>query len=259
MKTVTARWFHKGRISPIRLIVVHSMEWTETTTTAEDCARMFATMNRQASAHVCVDSNSAVRCVADKDTAWAAPGANADGLQMELAGFARQKRDDWLDNYGQDLLAQAAAVAAGWCRLHKIPVKLLSRAELKAGKKGFTSHADVSAVYKRSDHTDPGSGFPWDVFLNLVREHLAGEDEGNDELDIPAWKRDLSWPPTTKGDDVKVWQRRMRARGWNLDVDGWYSQVDEDVCKAFQREKGLKVTGTVDEKTWRAAWTEPIT
>src|SRR5690349_17380268 len=66
VKTVQARHYTKGRISPIRLIVVHSMEWTETTTTAEDCARMFSTMTRQASAHVCVDSNSAVRCVADK-------------------------------------------------------------------------------------------------------------------------------------------------------------------------------------------------
>ncbi|MEU0569309.1 hypothetical protein ABZ297_28590 [Nonomuraea sp. NPDC005983] len=40
---------------------------------------------------------------------------------------------------------------------------------------------------------------------------------------------------------------------------GWYSQVDEDVCKAFQSEKGLPSTGTVDEPTWRAAWTAPVT
>lgn len=259
MKTVKARWFHAGRISPIRLVVMHSMEWTETSTTAEDCARMFATMTRQASAHVCVDNNSAVRCVADKDTAWAAPGANADGLQLELAGFARQTRAQWLDEYGQDLLAQAAAVAAGWCKLHKIPVKKLTRAELKAGKKGFTSHADVSAVYKRSDHSDPGTGFPWDVFLGLVREYLAGEDDGDDELEIPEIERRLTWPPTTKGDDVKVWQRQMRKRGWKLDVDGWYSEADEKVCTAFQREKGILATGSVDERTWRAAWTAPIT
>jgi N-acetyl-anhydromuramyl-L-alanine amidase AmpD len=259
MKTVQARHYSKGRISPIRLVVIHSMEWPETATTAEDCAKMFATMTRQASAHVCADSNSAVRCVADKDTAWAAPGANADGLQLELAGYARQKRADWLDDYGQDLLAQAAAVAAGWCKLHKIPVKKLTQAELRAGKKGFTSHADVSAVYKRSDHSDPGSGFPWDVFLNLVREYLAGEDDGEDEPDVPKWERRLSWPPTTKGDDVKVWQRQMRKRGWTLDVDGWYSEADEKACAAFQKEKGIPATGVVDERTWRAAWTAPVT
>ncbi|MER6942476.1 peptidoglycan-binding domain-containing protein [Nonomuraea sp. NPDC000554] len=259
MKTVKARWFHSGRLSPIRLVVIHSMEWAEKPTTAEDCARMFATMGRQASAHVCVDNDSVVRCVADKDTAWAAPGANADGLQMELAGFARQTRGDWLDAYSKAMLKQAAAVAAGWARLYKIPVRKLSQAQLRAGLKGFTTHADVSDVYKRSDHHDPGAGFPWDVFLDLVREAMAGEDDGDDEVAIPEWKRPLTWPPTTKGDDVKVWQRQMRKRGWKLDVDGWYSQADEDICKAFQREKGLPATGNVDRPTWEAAWTAPIT
>jgi N-acetyl-anhydromuramyl-L-alanine amidase AmpD len=259
MRLVQARHYHRGRISPIRLIVVHSMEWAEKGTTAEDCARMFATMTRAASAHVCVDNNSVVRSVKDTDTAWAAPGANADGLQMELAGFARQKRADWLDAYSKVMLERAASVAAAWCKLHKIPVKKLSKTELKAGKRGFTTHADVSAVYKRSDHHDPGTGFPWDVFLDMVRDALDGDDDGDDQVEFPAWKRPLSWPPTTKGDDVKVWQRQMRKRGWKVDVDGWYSEVDEGVCKAFQKEKRLKVTGAVDEATWRAAWTEPIT
>ncbi|MFD1547027.1 peptidoglycan recognition protein family protein [Nonomuraea guangzhouensis] len=259
MKTVQAKHYHKGRIAPIRLIVMHSMEWAETATTAEDCARMFATMSREASAHVTVDSNSVVRCVADKDTAWAAPGANADGLQVELAGFAKQKRDDWLDDYSRSMLKQAAAVTAGWCKLYKIPVRKLSRAELKAGGKGFTSHADVSAVYKRSDHSDPGTGFPWDVFLDLVRDAMAGEDDGDDDVAIPAWTRRLTWPPTTKGDDVKVWQRQMRKRGWRIDVDGWFAEADEDVCKAFQKEKGIPATGAVDRRTWDAAWTAPIT
>lgn len=259
MRTVQAKHYHRGRLSPIRLIVVHSMEWAEKGSTAEDCARMFATMSRPASAHVCVDNDSVVRCVADSDTAWAAPGANADGLQMELAGFARQKRADWLDTYSTALLKQAAAVAAGWAKLHKIPVRKLSQAQLRSGMKGFTTHADVSVVYKRSDHHDPGSGFPWDVFLDLVKDALSGEDDGDDEIEVPKWTRALSWPPTTKGDDVKVWQRQMRKRGWKLDVDGWYSDADEKTCKAFQREKGIPATGTVDKRTWDAAWTEPIT
>lgn len=259
MRLVQARHYHRGRIAPIRLAVIHSMEWAEKGSTAEDCARMFATMTRQASAHVCVDNNSVVRCVKDTDTAWAAPGANADGLQMELAGFARQKRADWQDTYSRALLKNAAAVAAVWCKVHRIPVRKLTRAELKAGRKGFTSHADVSAVYKRSDHSDPGAGFPWDVFLDLVRDALEGDDDGEGEVQIPAWSRPLTWPPTSKGDDVRVWQRRMRARGWSITVDGWYGEADERTAKAFQAEKGLPLTGTVDRATWDAAWTAPIT
>lgn len=259
MRTVQAKHFYEGRLSPIRLIVVHSMEWAEKGSTAEDCARMFATMDRPASAHVCIDNDSVVRCVKDSDTAWAAPGANADGLQMELAGFARQKRGDWLDPYSKDMLKQAAAVAAGWAKLYKIPIRKLSQAELRAGRKGFTSHMDVSAVYKRSDHGDPGNGFPWDVFLGLVTDALSGEDDGDDEIVVPKWTRPLSTPPTTKGTDVKIWQRQMRKRGWNITVDGWYGPADQEICRRFQADKGIKVTGVVNAATWAAAWTEPIT
>lgn len=259
MKLMQARWFHRGRIAPIRVIIMHDMEWQERPTTAEDCAKMFATMARRASAHACVDNNSAVRSVRDQDTAWAAPGANADGLQLEMAGFARQTRAEWLDPYSRAMLRQAAIVVAGWSKAHKIPARRLSRAELKAGKRGISSHADVSAVYKRSDHSDPGPRFPWDVFLGLVLDELGGRDDGTDDVDVPTWSRPLSWPPTTKGDDVRVWQRQMRKRGWGINVDGWFSQSDEDAARAFQKDKGLPDTGTVDERTWRAAWTEPIT
>ncbi|WP_214327833.1 peptidoglycan recognition protein family protein [Nonomuraea sediminis] len=259
MRLVQARWYHHGRIAPIRLIVIHDMEMPEKPDTAEACARMFATTGREASAHACVDSNSIVRCVRDQDTAWAAPGGNADGLQLEMAGYARQTREEWLDAYGKAMLGRAAHQVAAWSRAYKIPVRKLTRAELRAGGRGITSHADISAVYRRSDHTDPGNAFPWDVLLQLVRDELGGDGGGSDDVDAPAWKRPLSWPPTTKGDDVRAWQRQMRKRGWDLVVDGWYSGADEDVCRAYQKEKGLPETGVVDERTWRSAWTAPIT
>lgn len=257
MKTIQAKHYYKGRLSPIRLIVVHTMEWPERVTTAEDCARMFSTMTRAASAHVCVDSDSAVRCVADKDTAWAAPGGNADGLQMELAGFARQTRTDWQDTYSKGVLSEASVVAATWAKLHKLPVRKLSRAELKAGKKGFTTHADISAVYKRSDHTDPGANFPWDLWLDQIRDRLDGEDDGDDQPSAP--KFTVTLKAGVKGEPVLVWQRRMRARGWNVTVDGAYSDADAKTARQFQIEKGMKATGVIDAESWRAAWTAPIT
>ena len=36
---------------------------------------------------------------------------------------------------------------------------------LKAGKKGVTTHAEVSKAFKKSNHTDPGLGFPMDRIL----------------------------------------------------------------------------------------------
>ncbi|MEV4378979.1 peptidoglycan-binding protein [Streptosporangium sp. NPDC049644] len=70
--------------------------------------------------------------------------------------------------------------------------------------------------------------------------------------------RTLKQPPIMKGEDVRTWQRRMRDRGWNIDVDGLYGPASSDVCAKFQKEKGLPVTGAVDRATWDAAWQEPV-
>jgi N-acetyl-anhydromuramyl-L-alanine amidase AmpD len=265
MKSIAARWFTRGRISPIRVVVIHSMEAPEGPQTAENVANYFRTTSTKASAHVNVDNNSAVRSVADANTAWAAPGANADGLQLELAGYARQNREQWLDAYSRDLLQQAAKVTAEWCRKYDIPARRLTRAELKAGKKGVTSHVDVSAVYKRSDHHDPGPGFPWDHFLAAVKNELSGEEKSAPPVSSSTETPEPPpWPGRylrlgVEGDDVRTWQRRMRVRGWGIAVDGIYGVQSRDVCVRFQREKDLYADGVVGPITWEAAWEEPIT
>jgi hypothetical protein len=174
MDFVQAKWYAPGRTVPIRVIVVHDMEAPEGPLTAENIAHWFATMSAssKASAHVCVDNNSAVRCVADGDRAWHAPGANSDGLGIELAGYARQSRAEWLDQYSKGVLDQAARVVAGWCQKHNIPARKLTASELKAGKRGIVGHRDVSAAYGQTDHTDPGPNFPWDYFLSRVDAYL---------------------------------------------------------------------------------------
>lgn len=76
----------------------------------------------------------------------------------------------------------------------------------------------------------------------------------------PKWPgRLLTQPPIMRGSDVRTWQAQMRARGWSLAADGAYGPRSEEVCRGFQREKGLGVDGIVGPKTWAAAWTAPIT
>jgi hypothetical protein len=170
MLTILSPNRYTGRISPIRYVVIHTMEVDENDpNVAEAVARVFATPARQASAHVCVDTDSAVRCVADEDTAWAAPGANASGLQIELAGRAGQTTADWADTASHAILARAAQVCADWATRWGIPLRHLSVAELAAGTvKGFIGHVDASQAFHQSDHWDPGTGFPWDRFLAMV-------------------------------------------------------------------------------------------
>ena len=171
---VKARHFRAGAPPrAVRVIVIHSMEAPEKGDTAENVARFFATTEREASAHLCIDSDSTVRCVRDDDVAFAAPGANADGVHLELAGFARQTESEWLDAFGVLMLERAAVTTADYCSKYGIPARRLSNAELAdKANRGIVSHAQVSEVFKKSDHTDPGEGFPWAFFLDRVSRQL---------------------------------------------------------------------------------------
>jgi len=73
----------------------------------------------------------------------------------------------------------------------------------------------------------------------------------------PQFQRELK--VGSRGHPVEIWQQQMRLRGWHIVVNGAFDASCETVCRAFQKEKGLKVTGTVNNDTWNAAWTEPIT
>ena len=45
---------------------------------------------------------------------------------------------------------------------------------MKAGQRGICTHADISAAFRESDHTDPGSGFPLDLVIARARELNQG-------------------------------------------------------------------------------------
>ena len=165
----------------VRVIVIHSMEAPEKGNTAENVARFFQNpgklngKDRKVSAHLCIDSDSIVQCVLDNDVAFAAPGANNDGIHLELAGFARQTRQEWLDPFGILMLDQAADAAAQYCLKYNIPVRHLTDKELADKQtKGLVGHVQVTNAFKLGSHTDPGEDFPWDHFLGRV-EHFHAE------------------------------------------------------------------------------------
>jgi len=183
---VEAKWFTDiiGTQRKVRLVVIHTMEAPETDNTAENVAKFFQSLpaNRKASAHLCIDNNSIVQCVRDNDVAFAAPGANRDGIHLELAGFASQSSADWSDDYSKAVLNNAANAAAQYCLKYGLPRKHLSNAELKDGDEGIIGHVQASEVYKKSDHTDPGGNFPWKDFIALVDKHYL---ERRKSLDLP--------------------------------------------------------------------------
>ena len=60
---------------------------------------------------------------------------------------------------------------------------------------------------------------------------------------------------------VRMWQARMAARGWTIDVDGYFGPQSAAVAKKFAAEKKLNhggLTGEVDKVVWDAAWRLPV-
>lgn len=154
----------------IGVVVMHTMEIAERSDAADICARWFRSQVSQVSAHYCVDADSVIRCVEEKDIAWHARGGNTNSIGVELAGFASQTVRDWRDPYSRAVLARASSLVADVCRRRRIPVRWLVADDLLAGRRGLTGHNEVSRAFKRSDHWDPGDGFPVEAFLDSVRK-----------------------------------------------------------------------------------------
>ncbi len=173
---IQARHYTPVASREIDLIVVHTMESDEKPDTAEVVANWFAgTSAPQASAHFCIDANSIVQCVHDHDVAWAAPGANHNGLHFEHAGRASQRLSDWTDAYSTAELLRSAELAAKKATLHGIPIRRLTPSQLRGGKRGFVGHIDVTNAFSGGvGHTDPGPNFPWPRYLKYVRAFKAG-------------------------------------------------------------------------------------
>lgn len=170
---VPARDFKKGRSGVVRVIVIHDAECAETSHAAEDLGNYGKHPDYPSSWHISCDNDSCERSVHDEDTAWAAPPLNPVALHIELAGKGSQSRADWLDAYSTATLDNAADIVAAWCKKFNIPVVHLTNDQLSSGNKGIVGHYQISAVWKKSDHTDPGAGFPWEDFIQRVARSLA--------------------------------------------------------------------------------------
>lgn len=161
---------------PIDLIIFHTMEAPEKPKTAFNVASWFAGPSApQASAHFCCDDSQVIQCVLECDIAWAAPGANNNGIHIEHAGYASQTPDQWADDYSKATLANSAKLAAQLCKRFNIPIIKLSVDDLKAEKRGFAGHVDVTNAFCNGrGHQDPGVSMPWGDYIAQVQAAFDG-------------------------------------------------------------------------------------
>lgn len=226
----------------IDLWVVHDGETPEGADSAEGMARYFAVDHgAPSSAHYSVDSDSVVQSVRDHDVAYAAPGANHNGLHCEHAGRARQSRAEWLDRYGRKMLDRSARLAAEKAKRYGLPLVRLSASDLVAGRRGFTGHRDVTAAFHQSTHTDPGPAFPWDWYLARVRYH-AGAVSVQDVQE--AHDQD---PHGLTGSHPRQTRAVQRALGMRVRSGRWRKGTRERYAKRYPSTKGRPTRATLTD------------
>lgn len=166
-------------MGPNRLLVVHTSEGGETANAAENLCSFMGTKGDRlntatgnwygASYHYVTDTDeSLIPAVWDNVVAFAAAGANNNGIHLCIPGKAGQTRTQWLD---ADSTAHIRSLAWGMERKaaeFSIPLRRLTVAQVRDGVAGYCGHADVSKAFGQSDHTDPGSAFPWDVLAKFL-------------------------------------------------------------------------------------------
>lgn len=268
--------YHPTRLGGIRLVVIHSGETGEGSTAAEGMGSWFANPAANASAHQGADTDSVCTYLPDTATAWAAPGANHDGLHLELAGRAGQTSGQWADDASTKILANGATVVRAWCDRHGIPARWLTDTQLRDGtSRGLVTHAQVSRVFKRSSHWDPGPNFPAARFLALVTGNKpkpspaprppAGRTAPPFPLPVGHYFGPKTGPVQSVSGyyshraHLRRWQQRMKDRGWTITADGLYGPATAKVTRQFQSEKRLPVDGLIGPDTWAAAWKEAVT
>lgn len=247
---IQARNYTPGRIKPIRLIGWHDMEALERHDTAENVAGWFAGPTApRASAHACFDDDSAVDTVRIGDTAWACPKANADGVHLELAGFASQSRADWTDDFSRATIANAVAwVKSHSAELGHIPWRWLSDAEIRDGRTpGHIEHRDASRAFGTvGGHQDAGPNFPRDLVMQL------GQVSAYDPTALSPVLHRGSIGPKVADVQRALDKLDTRNRTAALDGAGHFGPRTEDILKTFQLHRKIKVTGVTDLATWAA-------
>ena len=273
---ITRRAVHNSGAGnlPVRRVVIHATcpgvgyPAASKKGAASGTAKYFQMASSGGSAHYIYDSSRhEEHCVAESVIAWHSP-PNSHSIGIEICGEASYTRAQWLSVEVWPAVEEAAARTRDLCERYGLPMRKLTVAQLKAGAEGICGHVDVSNAFHQTDHSDPGSGFPWDEFMHLVNREPAQPKPAEPKPESN-WTEDLvkALPVLRPGDDnfdVKTARADLFARGHVSDavyaeegLKAWlehtkYDPELADLMKAFQRAKKLNDDALVGPKTWAA-------
>lgn len=163
---------HQGGKQTPRLVVMHSTVSPCREGIAKATAEYFARGAVVSSAHYSVDPGAVWQSVGDHTVAYHC-GFNQDSIGVEMCEYpSRVNLARWLDPAHRRMRRRAARLVAELCLAYDIRPVYVGATKLRAGEKGITTHAAMSAAYKRSTHWDPGA-WPRRRFIRQVRRQIA--------------------------------------------------------------------------------------
>lgn len=161
-----------GPVGTVTRLVLHATVSPCVVGGARGVASYFQRSSAGGLAHYVVDPSEVVQCAPETLATWGAP-PNSHSLHIELCDPQTGDPARWGDANHQAMLALAAPLIRDVCQRHNLPTVYVNAAGLLAGMRGITTHADVSAAWHQTDHTDPGSGFPMTAFLAAVNAPVS--------------------------------------------------------------------------------------
>jgi N-acetylmuramoyl-L-alanine amidase CwlA len=168
-RMIAARW--TGGSQTPRLIVMHSTVSPCKPGQAEAVAHFFAGEDNKTSAHYVVDPGTVVQCVGDHTVAYHC-GHNQDSIGIELCDMPdQQSQARWNDANHRAMMTVAARLVAQLCLAYNIRPWFVTVPGLKVGRRGVTTHANMSQAFKQSTHWDPGA-WPRIRFMRMVRAEV---------------------------------------------------------------------------------------
>lgn len=160
---------------PIHRIVIHCTAGGSDEGSARGTARYFRDPDSTGSAHAITDAYELVVCAYDTVVCWhAPPNTHSLGIEIECS-LSNDGKGHWTLDSHQRKMRRAAKWVAEKCKLHGIPIRKLTVAQLQANPsvEGICGHRDVSLAFHQSTHTDPEIYFPWSQFIGYVQTAYA--------------------------------------------------------------------------------------